>query len=353
MQPEPPDPTLPDYGYPPAGPMPSAPVYPPGPAAPGYSPPGQQAGYAYAPPAYANPGAGSYQAAGPYQAAESYQVGGPPPGYPIAPPPPKKRGRKVLLIVAGVVGLLCIGGIAVAAAGGSSTNSKIDSAIHGRATTASTTAKTGANATTPASATTLAPAATKPAAPAAPAIDKAQTFTGSSDKLIKLKGLSSDRLHVAVMTYRGHSNFIVDTISSDGAEINNLSNAIGHYSGHVSIELGGLGDDAPVAIKVQAQGSWTISVVDLATMPKLKTGTTSGKGAAVLIIPDGSLSGLSTFSFTHSGKENFIVDVYGADSGGTNLVNEIGHFSGQEVVPNDAKVITIQADGAWTVKIDS
>ncbi len=79
----------------------------------------------------------------------------------------------------------------------------------------------------------------------------------------------------------------------------------------------------------------------------------TGHGPAVLLVPDGMLSALSTFVFAHSGSANFIVDAYGDDSGDTNLVNEIGHFSGEEVVPSDAKVITIEADGDWSIKASS
>ncbi len=207
--------------------------------------------------------------------------------------------------------------------------------------------------TSSAKATTTAKAATKTTAPAAPAVDKSQTFTGRSDKLIKLKGLSSDRLHVAKMTYKGGSNFIVDTLDSDGHEADNLANAIGHYTGNVAIDLGGLSDAAPAAIKVQAQGAWTLTVVDMSSMPSISTTTTSGHGAAVLLVPEDMLSGLSTFVFTHSGSANFIVDAYGDDNGDTSLINEIGHFSGEEVVPSDTRVITIEADGNWTIKPSS
>jgi hypothetical protein len=214
------------------------------------------------------------------------------------------------------------------------------------------TGTTGQTPDTPTT-TSTAPAATKTTAAAVPKGDKSQTFTGHSDKLVKLKGLSKDRLHVAKMSYKGSSNFIVDTVGSDGKEINNLANAIGHYTGSVAIDLGGFSDETPVAIKVQAQGTWTITVVDMATMPQLRSGTTSGHGPAVLLVPDGMLSGLSTFVFAHSGSANFIVDAYGDDSGDTNLVNEIGHFSGEEVVPSDARVITIEADGGWSIKASS
>src|SRR5262245_15462540 len=163
--------------------------------------------------------------------------------------------------------------------------------------------------------TSTAPGNPKTTTPAAQAGDKTQTFTGRSDKLIKLKGLSSDRLHVAKMTYKGSSNFIVDTIDSDGQEVDNLANAIGHYTGNVAIDLGGFSDETPVAIKVQAQGSWTLTVVDMATMPSMRSGTTSGHGPAVLLVPSGLLKGLSTFVFTHTGKANYIVDAYGDDSG--------------------------------------
>src|SRR5262245_10395898 len=112
------------------------------------------------------------------------------PDYPaVAQVPPAKKPRKGLLIGAVVVvGVLCIGTIAVNAAGGSDDKGKL---------TQATTTKTQAT-----SAATTSPAAAKTTAAAAPIGDKAQTFTGHSDKLIKLKGLSKDRLHVARMTYR-------------------------------------------------------------------------------------------------------------------------------------------------------
>lgn len=181
--------------------------------------------------------------------------------------------------------------------------------------------------------------------------DKTQTFTGSSDKLIKVGDLSSNRLHVARMTYKGSSNFIVDTVDDSGQELNNLANAIGRYTGDVAIELGGMGltSQMPAGIKVQAQGSWTIQILDMATMPALQRTVTTGHGAAVLVVPAGVLGKLSTLTLVHSGSENFIVDAYGDGSGSTNLVNVIGHFNGQELVPSDTQVITIEADGAWSI----
>jgi hypothetical protein len=181
--------------------------------------------------------------------------------------------------------------------------------------------------------------------------DKTQTFSGSSDKLIKLSGLSGSRLHVARMTYKGSSNFIVDAVDGSGQELNNLANAIGRYTGDVAIELGEIDstNQMPAGIKVQAQGSWTIQILDIAAMPSLQRTSTTGRGAAVLVVPTGLLGGLSTFTFVHNGSENFIVDAYGDSSGSTNLVNEIGHFDGQELVPSDTRVITIEADGTWTI----
>jgi hypothetical protein len=85
-------------------------------------------------------------------------------------------------------------------------------------------------------------------------------------------------------------------------------------------------------------------------MPQLKPGTNSGHGPAVLLVPKGALSGLSTYMFAHTGHGNFIVKAFGSDSGETLLVNEIGRFSGEEVVPSDTAVITIGADGDWSIK---
>jgi hypothetical protein len=115
----------------------------------------------------------------------------------------------------------------------------------------------------------------------------------------------------------------VDVLDSTGADSDNLVNAIGHYSGTVPLNL----DDSTTS-----SGSSTLR----------------GKGDAVVVVVDAiDKSGLNTVTMTHSGQRNFIVDAVGDSD--SNLVNEIGHYSGQQVLPTDTVLLVIQADGAWTV----
>jgi hypothetical protein len=139
----------------------------------------------------------------------------------------------------------------------------------------------------------------------------------------------------------------VDVLDSTGADSDNLVNAIGHYSGTVPLNL----DDSTTssALKIQADGSWVATVKPVASAPRWSgSSTLRGKGDAVVVVVDAiDKSGLNTVTMTHSGQRNFIVDAVGDSD--SNLVNEIGHYSGQQVLPTDTVLLVIQADGAWTV----
>jgi hypothetical protein len=156
-------------------------------------------------------------------------------------------GQELLMRKAYLIGIVLVGVfLGACASGGTPAGDKASAGAAGK-----TPATAAATSTAPAVAETTAPAY---------AADKAQSFSGRSDKLIKLKGLSSDRVHVAKMTYKGSSNFIVKSLDSDGEEIGLLANVIGRYSGNVAIELSGFSDEIPAAISVKTQGSWTITI---------------------------------------------------------------------------------------------
>jgi hypothetical protein len=72
----------------------------------------------------------------------------------------------------------------------------------------------------------------------------------------------------------------------------------------------------------------------------------SGTGDAVLIYK--GAGGVATF--IGKGQDNFVVHVY-SDAGEDLLVNEIGTYQGEEVVPAGPAVLQINADGPWTVSI--
>jgi len=196
----------------------------------------------------------------------------------------------------------------------------------------------------PAAATTAAP--TTPPAPAppppapVPALPSDRVYEGRGSKVVRLK-LADNHVHIATITHQGSSNFIVESVDSTGDMQDLLVNEIGRYSGVRPLDF----EAAPTALKIDADGKWRI-VVRVGQKAPMWSGKASGKGSAVLRINPDSVQTLPTVKFTHQGSGNFIVYAYG-DSQDL-LVNEIGRYSGETLLPGGASFVEIQADGAWT-----
>ena len=100
-------------------------------------------------------------------------------------------------------------------------------------------------------------------------------------------------------------------------------------------------------MQITANGPWTIKVQDVRTGTQW-TGTSrvAGRGDTVLIIPGGT-SAVETVKITNSGEGNFVV--YATDSDRNLLVNEIGTWSGTEVLATNTVVIEVLSDGTWSI----
>jgi hypothetical protein len=174
---------------------------------------------------------------------------------------------------------------------------------------------------------------------------KPQVFSGHGDKIVRIKHGSEPWL--AILTHKGSANFIVDSLGTDGREIDSLVNEIGRYSGTVLLSS----DDEVAAIKIQADGRWTLRLAPPANARVWHGTTATGHGDEVIHLATPS-TGLTTARLTHRGRANFIVDAYSEGSDGGNvdsLVNEIGHYSGEVQLPDGTFLIAIHADGAWTM----
>ena len=177
-------------------------------------------------------------------------------------------------------------------------------------------------------------------APAALPAD--QVLKGHGDKVVKLD-LDADYVHIADITHQGRSNFVVSALDGSGTMLDLLVNEIGGYAGVRLLDV----RRTPAALKVQADGAWTITIKVAQKAPRW-SGRGSGKGAAVLVVDGGAVTGLTTVTITHQGRSNFAVFAYG-DGVYDLLVNEIGSYSGEVVVPSGTVLLDVQADGAWTI----
>ena len=80
---------------------------------------------------------------------------------------------------------------------------------------------------------------------------------------------------------------------------------------------------------------------EIVTWPTAKTGT----GPYVFYL---DYSGPEVAKFTHDGESNIIIRAE-SGNGSDGLVNEIGPYAGEVVLPEGPSFITVEADGNWSV----
>jgi len=213
---------------------------------------------------------------------------------------------------------------------------------------------TGADPSQP-SDTTSAATQEAPAAPAEPEATAASwadeqwgafeavTETGTGDSLITLPEGATGGIVTA--THDGSRNFVLsvlDAANSPTGEL--LVNTIGTYSGTTAWGVSALGEGT--RMQVTADGDWSITLSPMSAAPSLAA---DGAGDAVFLY-DGSAGALTA---THDGERNFVI-VESTDkvlSMGL-LVNEIGTYSGTVPLSAGPSVITVTADGRWTLAVE-
>jgi hypothetical protein len=168
---------------------------------------------------------------------------------------------------------------------------------------------------------------------------------GRGAKILKIAKSEEPRL--VSVTHRGSANFVVYSVDASGHEIDLLVNAIGGYSGThlVDAEEG----ETTAAFKIDADGSWTVIVKPLTSVRRWGgAATLTGRGDDVVALGQGSFAGLDTARFTYSGTANFIVSALGDTE--ELLINEIGKYSGEHLVPDGTVLLVFTAEGTWTVR---
>jgi hypothetical protein len=150
---------------------------------------------------------------------------------------------------------------------------------------------------------------------------------------------------IALISSSGRSTFAVWSISADGDENKLLVNEIGKYEGTVLFdELEGIHS---VAFKVEASGSWKITVLPVNKAKKWDgVSTLKAKGDNVFQLSPAS-EGLTTVTLKFKGNGNFAVVSY-SSSGIDLLANEIDDYSGETLLPDGTFLLEITADGSWS-----
>jgi len=179
-----------------------------------------------------------------------------------------------------------------------------------------------------------------------PYADKYGTFKainkqGSGASTMPLpKGASAA---IVAMTHKGSSNFSVTTLDASNQPTGDLlANTIGGFSGTAAYGLNDIGE--PTKLQVTADGDWTIKITPISSAKQLPE-SAAGKGDLVYLY-DGDAA---DWAIQHTGSSNFSVAQY-TESLPNLMVNEIGNYKGTVPAVDGPSVVTITADGKWTIK---
>jgi hypothetical protein len=166
--------------------------------------------------------------------------------------------------------------------------------------------------------------------------------TGSSVPRFEIP---ADNAAIAQITHTGAANFAVWTVDEAGEQTDLLVNTIGNYTGTVLFDEAG--GSHSVAFDIEADGPWTIAVKPVTEAFRWDgSQPLAGSGDDVAILEPAS-SGLKSVTVSHQGDGNFAIWAY-ADFPDL-MVNEIGQYSGEALLPDGTFLFEITATGPWTI----
>lgn len=174
--------------------------------------------------------------------------------------------------------------------------------------------------------------------------DKYGTFeeineSGSGDSIISIPAEASAGLVIASNT--GSGNFVIDVLDESNQSTGDLLvNEIGSYEGTTAYGINAFGEAS--TLQVTSDGEWTIDIAPISAAPELES---AGTGDAAFLYA-GTAAQLAA---THSGDSNFVVQE-DADSFSMGLlINEIGSYEGTVPLSEGPSLITVNADGEWSL----
>lgn len=169
-----------------------------------------------------------------------------------------------------------------------------------------------------------------------------QTFSGTGSEVLILTPLG-EAVYFATVTHNGSRNIALWSVDENGQNIDLLVNEIGTYAGDVALNF----REDPAALRIEADGEWTIELVHLSQAPRWDGASKyEGSGDSIVIV-DGVADGLTPITLTHDGESNFTVWSWGENV--DLIVNEIGRYDGTTLLPNGSLVLQVTADGNWTL----
>ncbi|SMX73448.1 MULTISPECIES: TM2 domain-containing protein [Brevibacterium] len=174
--------------------------------------------------------------------------------------------------------------------------------------------------------------------------DKYGTFeeineSGSGDSIISIPAEASAGLVIANNT--GSGNFVIDVLDESNQSTGDLLvNEIGSYEGATAFGINAFSEAS--TLQVTSDGDWTIDIAPISAAPELES---AGTGDNAFLYA-GTAAQLRA---THAGDSNFVVQE-DADSFSMGLlINEIGTYEGTVPLSEGPSLITVNADGEWSL----
>jgi hypothetical protein len=186
--------------------------------------------------------------------------------------------------------------------------------------------------TTAATTTTAAPTTTLPPAPL--------VFDGSGSTVLDL-GQTLSEAKLLVASNDGSSNFIVTAKSDKLEDQGNIINEIGPTAGTYTLNL--RDNDRTRYLEIDAEGNWHFEIKALTDARPWGGEELTGVGNDVVVYT--GKPGLLDYS--NDGDSNFIVTDLRRDL----VINEIGPISGTTTIPEGPLLVTIDAEGNWTMTV--
>lgn len=170
-----------------------------------------------------------------------------------------------------------------------------------------------------------------------------QSFSGTGSEVVMLEPLGED-FFFATVTHDGSRNLALWSVDAGGQDLDLMVNTVGTYEGQVALNF----REDPAAIRVEADGNWTIELIPLNEAPRWDGSSAyEGTGDSIVLV-GGVAEGLTPVTLTHDGERNFAIWAWG-ESYPDLIVNDIGTYDGTTLLPDGSVALQVNADGNWSI----
>jgi hypothetical protein len=168
---------------------------------------------------------------------------------------------------------------------------------------------------------------------------------GRGDSIERIT-IPPEAVAIAQVEYRGDRYFGLTSLAADGSSNDLLVNTVGAYEGTVLFDL----NEHSAALEVSATGPWSIVIRHISKADRWDPSTTLGGGTDMVVVVDPSITAFYAARIQHIGDGYFGVFGYGERN--SLLVNEVGDYEGEVIIPSGTIVLEINASPGtfWTIE---